>query len=60
MIFYQEETISRAIFASLGKFIIFDNGSTKTHAANLTSFEGILSKHEAFLAVTSKYFLNSK
>ena len=47
--------ITRAIFASLGKtpfdmllFIVFDNG-----AANLTSFEGILSKPESFLTLTS-------
>ena len=47
--------ITRAIFASLGKTpfdmllsIVFDNG-----AANLTSFEGILSKPEAFSTLTS-------
>ena len=51
---------TRAIFASLGKtpfdmllFIVFDNGAAKTPAANLTSFGGILSKPEAFLALTS-------
>ena len=34
-------------------FIVFDNGAAKTPAANLTSFGGILSKPEAFLALTS-------
>ena len=31
-------------------FIVFDNGVTKTPAANLTSVCGILSKPEALLA----------
>ena len=49
-----------AIFDLLGKsffhmlfFIVFDNDPAKTHAANLTSFVGTLSKPEAFLALTS-------
>ena len=58
---------TRTIFASLGKtsfdmllFIVFDNGSAKTPAANLTSFVGLLSKPEAFLALISlKSFLTS-
>ena len=34
-------------------FIVFDNRAAKTPAANLTSFGEILSKPEAFLALTS-------
>ena len=58
---------TRTTFALLGKtsfdmllFIVFDNGAAKTPAANLTSFGGLLSKHEAFLALTSlRSFLTS-
>ena len=34
-------------------FIVFDNGAAKTPAANLTSFEGILSKRDTFLTLNS-------
>ena len=50
---------NRAIFASLGKtpfyvlLTVFDNGATKTPAANLTNFGGILSRPEAFYALNS-------
>ena len=32
---------------------VFDNGATKTPAANLTNFGGILSRPEAFYALNS-------
>ena len=51
---------TRAIFASLGKtafymllFTVFDIGAANTPAADWTSFRGIFSKHETFLALTS-------
>ena len=59
-VFFLSRRDTRAIFASLGKtpfdmllFILFDNSAAKTPAASLTSFGGILSKPEAFLALTS-------
>ena len=40
-------------------FIAFDNDAAKTHATNLTSFGGVLSKSETLLALTSlSNFLN--
>ena len=58
--FFLSRGETRAIFASLGKtafdmlfFIVLYNGAAKTPVANLTSFGEILSKPEAFLALTS-------